>query len=829
MYALRFLEWYCPSSLHEGIEGDLVEQFEEDSLKIGSRKARLNFIINVVKFFRPSIVFRNRLSNSFFQNSMFRNYIKIAFRSLGKAKAHSMINIFGLGLGITCCILISLFVRDEMTFDRFHSKAERIYRVWAKEDWGGANQQFFNTVTPFPMGPTLKDKLPEVEAQVRITFTNTQVKIGEKHFNEQLAVAGRDFFNVFDFKTSYGTTEHALESQNNIVISQRVAIKYFGDADPVNKVVAVQIGEKFEDFMVKAVTHDPPATSSINFDLVTSELNYERLYDDRLTSWFSVFPETYVLLANGVDPATVEKKFPPIFKTALGEDDFKNSKYTAGLQPLTDIHLNPDFPVGNAPVSNPKYSYILAAVAILILIVACINFVTLSIGRSMTRAKEVGIRKVVGALRSQLVAQFVGEAILVTSFALIAGILFAVLIMPAFNDLAGKQLVFSFDQFLIFVITTLLIVIGLISGSYPAFILSSFQPVSILKGVMKGSSRQSLRKVLVGIQLMLSIFLISSTLLMREQLSFLQNKDMGFDKDQLVAVQTVVPRVGRIPERIKAGFEKVEQLRMELIKFPEIISACGSAHDFGTGNWINIGYTDDKSNYRTFYINVIDEKYIRVLQMKLIAGRNFEEGSPSDKRRGVIVNEAFVKELGWADAVGKKIPGKNFGDHEIVGVVKDFNYSPLYTKVKPLVLVEDPTFIFMGSENMNVDARPIPKLMARLKAGAVGTGLERIKEAWKKVSGEEELSFVFVDESMEKQYKSDQNLGKIVTIAAMLAILIASLGLYALASLAMQNHTKEISIRKVMGADDNSLLILLSKEYVFLIAVCLVISVPITW
>ncbi len=621
-----------------------------------------------------------------------------------------------------------------------------------------------------------------------------------------------------------------LEGQTNLVLSQRMATKYFGEADPINKVISVQVGDQFEDFTVKAVAENPPANSSIQFDLLVSELNNNRLINERmLTSWFNIYPETYVLLSDGVDASTVEKKFPTIFKTALGEEDFKNSKYTAGLQPLTDIHLNPDFPVGMAPVSNPKYSYILGVIATLILVVACINFVTLSIGRSMKRAKEVGIRKVVGALRSQLISQFVGEAVIVTLLASVVGVVLAVLNMPIFNDLSGKQLVFPFNQFLLVVMGSLLLIIGLISGSYPAFILSAFQPVTILKGAIQGTSKQRLRTALVGVQLMLSIFLVSSTLLMREQLNFLQEKDMGFDKEQLAVTTLIVPPTGRLPERIKAGFEKAEQFKTELMKFPEIVSACGSSHDFGNGNWTNIGYTDEKGTYRTFFMNVIDEEYVPTMKMQIAAGRNFSDGSDSDKRNGVLVNEAFVKEYGWSDPIGKKIPGKNFGDHEIIGVIKDFNYTSLYTKVQPLVLVEDPTIVLRGSENINIGNSPVPKLMVRLKAGATSAGLERLKEVWKKLAGEEELSFAFADESMAKQYKSDQNLGKIVTVAAAIAIVIASLGLFALASLAMQNRIKEISIRKVMGANDNSLLVLLSREYVIMVVVCLVISIPITW
>lgn len=828
--ASRFLEWYCPAALYESIEGDLSEKLDADTIQLGNRRARLNYIINVLRFFRPAIILRNKFSNPLFQNYMLQNYLKIALRSLWRSKAHTVINVFGLALGIGCCILISLFVRDEMTFDRFHSKADRIYRVYGREDWG-EKQQFFYTNTPFPMGPALKQNLPEVEHHVRINAIPTQVKIGESQFSENVTIGGQEFFEVFDFELLTGNKQ-VLKGQGNVVLSERASKKYFGSADPIGKSISIQLGEKFEDFIVKAVSKSIPTNSSIQFDILISDLNYPRLYGERVltSAWFNITPETYILLQKGSNPKLVEQKFPAIFRTILGEEDFKKSKYTTGLQSLTDIHLNTDFPPGSAPVSNPKYSYILIAIAILILFIACINFVTLSVGRSMQRAREIGIRKVVGAVRKQIVIQFIGEAILVTLISLVLGLGFAVLDLPLFNDLSGKQLIFPFDQFLVSVVVVLLLVVGLISGSYPAFVLSALKPISILKdGGHGGGSKQNVRKLLVGIQLVLSVFLISSTLLMREQLHYLQNKDMGFDKEQVACVQMNIPRGGGLAGRINRGFEKGEQFKAELRKFSDISSVCTSSHDFGNGAWANGGYTDDKKVYRNFNFNVIDDEYIPTLKLALASGRNFSDSNPSDKRRSVIVNEAFVKEYGWTDAIGKKIPGEKFPDHEIIGVVKDFNYASLYTKVQPLVLVEDPSIILTGIENINTNNSPIPKLLIRIKPGNMLTAIEHVKETWNKIVGDEEFSFAFVDESMARQYRDDQNLGRIVSIAALLAIAIGSLGLYALASLAMQNRTKEISIRKVMGASDNSLLYLLSKEYMLLVSLCLVISVPVTW
>jgi putative ABC transport system permease protein len=781
--------------------------------------------VDLKSFFHPNFWRDIKVFSQTSGSPMIKNYLTIAFRALIRSKVHSAINIIGLSLGIAVCLLITLYVKDEWTFDRFHSKSDRIYRVYASEDWG-ENEQFEYATTPIPMGPTLKENLPEVEEQVRYTRFGTQVKVGDQSYNEPLVVVGENFFDVFDFKITNGTRD-VLHKQSSVILNENYAIKYFGSADPVGKTISIQLRDNFYEFTVAAVIERAPTNSSIEFQLMISDLNFPRMYDqEALTGqWFSIEPETYVLLREGVDVKNVEAKFPALFKTVLGEERFKESKYSVGLQPITSIHLDTSYPLGEAPVSDPKYSLILGAIAVLILFVACINFVTLSIGRSLKRAKEVGVRKVVGAARKQLVTQFIGEAVLVASISMIIGVTMAVLSMQPFNNLSGKELIFPFDGFLLGIVGALLIIVGLISGSYPAFVLSGFKPASIVK---PAGSKQTLRKVLVGIQLVLSIFLITSTLVMRNQLRFLQEKNLGFNKEQLVDIPMNFPRGQRMSENAERGFAKTEQFKIVLTGKPGIKEMCAAAHDFGRGRWVNVGYTDDKDVYHVFNTNFIDDDYIPVMQMELVAGRNFDDANPADKRRSLIVNEAFVKEYGWTDAIGKRLPGKKFGDHEIIGVVKDFNYLSLYKKVEPLALMMNPAVLASGIENMNVENPAIPKLLVRLNAGETSAGMEEIKKAWNQLSGGEEFRFFFVDESLNKQYATDLNLGKIVSVATILAILIGSLGLYGLASLAMQNRTKEITIRKVLGATERSLLVLLSGEYLVLIVVCLTISVPLT-
>ncbi len=759
---------------------------------------------------------------------MIRNYLTVAFRAIWRNKFYSIINVAGLAIGIACCLLISLYLRDEWTFDKFHSKADQLYRAYVKEDYG-ENEQFFNTVTPFPLGPTLQESFPEIKDAIRINNLGSQVKTTGEQFEETVTIADPGFFDAFDFPLIKGSKVGILSNAGHVVLSEDIATKYFGDADPIDKVLAIRLGENFEDYIVKGVARQIPTNSSIQFGILISSLNNPRLYNERaLTSaWFNVTPETYILLKEGTDAEALMQKFPPLFKNILGEE-FERSKYFVGLQPLTDIHLNPDFPAGYAPVSNPRYSYILAVVALLILVLGSINFITLSIGQTIKRSREVGIRKVVGAVRRQLITQFIGEAMLVTCFALLIGGSLAGVTVPLFNELSGKSLALRPDIFTMTVGLALLVLIGLFAGSYPAFVLSAFRPIQILKGKLDGTGKQTLRKILVSVQLVLAIFLVSATLIMRKQLHFLQEADLGFDRENVVAMKLTVPQGGGLLKRVVAGFEKAEILKQTYSSIPSVLSVSAASHDFGNGQWTEIGYTDDNSTYRIFYMNLVDADFVPAMEMKLATGRNFDKNNPADARNAIIVNEAFVREYGWDDPLGKRIPGMKFIEHEIIGVVKDFNYESLYQKVRPLVMAINPEIILSGTENIMINNSPIPKLFARLKAGETSSAIAQLEEQWKKAVGPDSFEFSFVDERIDTQYRSDKNLSKIISISTVLAIIIGGLGLYGLASLAIQGRVKEVSIRKVLGASTKSLVMLLSKEFVIMVIVNLVISIPLT-
>ncbi|MDX1627998.1 MAG: ABC transporter permease [Fulvivirga sp.] len=759
---------------------------------------------------------------------MLKNYIKVALRNILKTKTHSFITVTGLAVGIACCILIVLFVKDEWTFDTFHKKSDRIYRAWVFEDYG-EDEQFFNTTTPYPLGPALEDNFSEVAGFVRYNQIGQPVKVGVDTYNETVSVVGPHFFDIFDFDAVYGKLNHVLDEKSNMVLTRSAAQKFFGVDNAVGQTVEMDFGDGPRTFTVKAIVDNPPTNSSLQFNILISDLNNDVLVNERvLQSWFNVSAETYVVLNPGVEAESLEAKFPALSKQIMGED-YEEGVYNIGLQPLTDIHLNTEMPTGIAPVSDPQYAYILTAVAFLILLLGGINFVTLSISRSVNRGKEVGVRKVVGAQRRQLIAQFLSETLITSLIAVGIGLLLAYALLPMFNELAGRALILEFNAFLLLVLAGLVLVIGIMAGSYPALLLSGFRPIAVLKGkISPGSSRQNLRKGLVGFQFVLTVFLISTTLLMKEQLNYLQSKNLGFDQSQVLVAQLNVQNGEGLLDRISKGMEKGALFKNELRGAPQIEAVALANHTFGTGGWTNVGYTDTDDNYRTFDVLAVDEDYIPAMKMEMAAGRNFDAEKVADKRRSIIVNEAFVDDYGWADAVGKKIPGANFEDHEIIGVVKDFNYNSLHGEITPLVLVLNPMVIAKGIENIGIGSNPLPKLMVRVDGNQVASAIQLVSATWDKIDPENEFQYTFVDQTLAAQYSQEQNLGKVITIASILAIIIGCMGLFALSALNMANRTKEISIRKVLGASRNGLLIMLSKEYVLLMLMALIVSVPIT-
>ena len=758
---------------------------------------------------------------------MFRNYFKITLRNIFKYKIFSFINIFGLALAIACSIIVIFYVRNEITYDKFHTKADRVYRPYTKFKRGA--REGVGVHTPFIMGQQLKDNYPEIEGFTILTSFFNQIYKGELSFPEEIHIASEDFFNIFSFPIIRGETKNLLSDPSSIVLTEEMAEKYFGRADVLNELLIIEVGGEQKNFTVKAVLENIPSNSSIRFNFLISDLHTKDIFPaPMLTSWNMITGETYILLHDQVDEEELEPKFSSLVEQVMG-DDLEEVEFAILLQPLTDIHLNTDMPEGNVPVSDPKYTLILAGISVFVLLIACINFITLSLGRSFSRAKEIGIRKSSGANRKQIILQFLGESILMAIIALIIGLIMSYLILPWFNKLTDLNLRFTLDFENLLLISGITIITGLLAGLYPALIISGFKPLDIIKSDLRlGKGNNTLGSILVAGQFALTVFMIASTVIMKDQLNYMQNKNLGFNKEHVVIVPVRVGETKGLRDVVKRGMERAAILDNSLTNKPGIISTGIASHTFESGGWTHIGYEDENEETNWFYYNTINADFIPAMNMEIVQGRNFEPENQADMQRSVIVNETFVKEFGFENPIGERIPHEEFMDHEIIGVVKDFHIASLHTRIEPLLLAMNVEIGFSGAHNVNISSSEIPKIFVRLEAGKIQEGIESIRSEWDKVFPGEPFDYSFVEDNLKEQYEREQNLSKIVTSSSMLAIIIGCLGLFGLSTLSLTGKLKEISIRKVFGASKANIFLILSKRFVILLIIAIIISFPAT-
>ena len=749
---------------------------------------------------------------------MIRNYLKVALRYLVRNKGYTIINVSGLAIGITCCVLIMLFVRSEWSYDKFHSKSQRLYRAWIVEKYEGQDD-IIDITTPIPLAGALQENYGEIEGTCRVTAFNSLVKVAQNSFSEDARMVDSTFFKLFDFKLIKGDRNNPFPTSNSVIVTEETSKKYFGNEDPMGKQVEMALGNEKAIFTVVGVAKSAPEESSIQYNVLIPYSNDKLLFSaNARRSWYNINPETYVLLKDGVSAKQLEQKFPTMVKQVLGED-YKEGMYMVYLQSMPKIHLDTSLAAGIEPISDPKYSYILLTIGFLILIVACINFITLSVGRSATRALEVGVRKVLGAERQQLIRQFWGEAILVTLVSVVIGVLLATLLVKPFNQLINRGLTLQFDLLFLLICLGIIIVIGLIAGIYPALVLSGFKPIEVLKGKLKISGSSFLRRSLIAGQFVASIVMIIATIIIGKQLAYFQEKDLGYQKEQVVIVPTNMPRI--------RGMALAELYRNELLKQPQVAGVSASIMSFSETPWINVGYTDDKDIYRDFQCNAVDAYFIPTMQIPVVKGRAFDPNNTADVTNSIIVNEAMVKMFGWQQPIGEKLPGRI--DHKIIGVVKDFHFQTLHTKIQPLALIMKPDTFFRRIENISFGAPMQPRVSVRLKPGNLVSNLNMLRAAWKKVAPDQDFEYRFLDESIASQYRSEQRTGKLVRIASFLSIFIASMGLFGLATLTVVRRTREIGIRKVLGANTGSIVALLSSEFLKLVLVAALIAFPIGW
>ena len=748
---------------------------------------------------------------------MIKNILKVSFRYLAIHKGYTLINIVGLAVGIAAVLLITFFVRSEWSFDSMHEKGDRIHRAWLQEYYQG--EIFNNTVTPIPVGPLLANNLPEVETVVRTTNINAPIKNGINTYNYPVTMVDSTFFKVFDFELLKGDRQNPFPTKNSIILTEDAAKTLFGSSGSLGETLELEVGGENMLFTVSGITEDVPYESSLQYDFLIPFSNAVHIWSERTrtSAWSNVSVQTFVLLKEGVNPEVVNTKIPS-FMNPLVEKNYKPGEYNVTLQPLSDIHFSTMLPEDIPAPSNPLYSYILATVGILILLIACINFITLSTGRSATRALEVGVRKTMGAERKQLIFQFWGESFLVTLFALIVGLILAFLLLKPFNQLANREFVFSADPFIFIFCFLLLVFITLFAGGYPALVLSSFQPVKVLKGKFKTGKMGFFGRALVIGQFVASIVMIICTIIIGKQLNYLQSKDLGFKKDHIIVVPTNRPS--------QEGNALAERYINALEGNPQIISASKSMYSMAEFGWMQLGYMDDKEAFRQFRFNAVDPEFVNTMDLEIIKGRGFMKNNPADSN-AIVVNEALVNQYGWEDPIGQRLPGKY--PQQIIGVVKDFHIESLHNPIQPAVMALKPGSFFEFSSDVSYSASPDPRVSVKFREGNLQDHVAILERNWKEVAGDQEFRYRFLDDALNAAYDQERRLSKIVQYTSFLSIFIACLGLFGLATLVVARRKKEIGIRKVLGADVGTLVATLNKEFVIQIIIASVIAFPLAW
>ncbi len=741
---------------------------------------------------------------------MLRNYLKIAFRNLGRKKVYSFINITGLAVGIASCFLIFLYVRFETSYDQFHSKASRIYRVVGDIKSSADMLHWYNT--PGPMAGAMKHEIPEVVETVRIVPGSLLVRKGTIKFQEEQSLwADPSFFTVFDFPLKYGNPKTALREPNSIVFSETAARKYFGNSNPLGQ--SLLLTGKNLHAIVTGVMKDIPGNSHIKADMLVSMATYSGSFVPWIETDWSVFnPSTYLLLSPGANYQKVQAKLPALVKK-YGGDELKksNTVYLAKLEPLKDIYLRSTY--GAMETGNLNYVNAFTVIALFVLLIACVNFINLTTARSVERAKEVGIRKCAGALKKQLLWQFLIESVIVALTSWILALILCCFLLPLFNSLSGKLIstgIFEKPSDILLLLA-LALAIGLLAGIYPAFVLSSYKPVLVLKGRFStGNSGTFLRKMLVVTQFAISIALIVGTLVVYSQLHFMRDRSLGFNKDQVLVISN-------------NGDPGTIEFKKQISDIPSIQSSSISSaipsrnyngNDMG---WVLIQNRQDELQRVNIHVYSVDPDFLRVYQIKLLAGRNFSKEIKSDSTRGVILNKTAVSKLGYSSpqqAVGRHFVTQGF-TRSIIGVVDDFHYQSLKEPVQPLCM-------FTGQDYWQY-------ISMKVTAGALPGTIKVLQTKWERSIPNRPFNYFFLDDAFNSQYRSDDNFGRLIFYFSILALFISSLGLLGLSSFHIFQRTREIGIRKVLGASVAGIVSLVSKDFLRLVIVSFVIAIPLSW
>lgn len=749
------------------------------------------------------------------------NNLKFAIRAIGRNRFHAVLNILGLAIGLACTVLILMYLRDELSYDKHHANYERIYRVESDFMISGRHDRF--AVTAFPLGPALKLEYPEVESFVRLFSPgdNFILKYGESSFTDRsIYFSDSTVFDIFTHRFLSGSPQHALTEPNSMIVTESLAKKIFGYEDALDKVIQTQDGQSYR---ITAVIEDLPPNSHLKFNgllsmtTVAQMVGFEQFNSLEPGAFWSVNPYTYLLLKDGANIDGIIEKFDPFIEKYIEPVGNQiNATFMPMWSRLDEVHFSTQLE-GDQPTGNKAYIFIFSSIAVFILLLAIINYINMATARSERRARETGIRKVAGAYKGQLIRQFLTESCLVAGLAMVIAFILAAVLLPYFNQLSGKmldlQLLFSVDLMLLVLSITL--VAGLLAGIYPAIYLSSFQPVTVLKGTV-GSGKNSglLRKLLVTFQFIISIVMIIATLVVTDQLRFLQNKDLGYDKNNVVVIEL----------QDTAFIRKTAAFREELLQYPEILAAAHSTSVPGNIQSIQLMRVEQEEQMAEYALSLflVDHDYFDLIGFELKEGRNFDRNMGTDLAEAVIINETAARKFGWGDqALGKRIDygvrldGTALRNTRVIGVLNDFHFASLHNDIEPIA-------IFLSTN-------PGRLLSLRIQEGRETEALSLINDKWVEYGVNHPLRYDFLDDRLSESYAAEAHTSRVFTVFSLLSIFIALMGLLGLSSYVTERRTREIGIRKVYGASIPAILSLLYREFTFLLAIAYVIATPLAW
>ncbi len=749
---------------------------------------------------------------------MIRNYFTIAWRNLVKNRAFAFINIFGLTIGLACCMLIAAFVYDELNYDTYAKDAGRIYRVGLRVNAGDSYPS-----VDVAVGPGMKNAFPEILATARLAKEGEYfMEYKENQFKEKnIVYVDSNFLEMFSIPLIEGNPKTALAEPNSAVITKEIAHKYFGNEPALGKFLNFAGGRN--PHKITGIIEKVPENSHFHGDLF---LTITDLAPVRNPTWSNIGWFTYVLLAKDADPKKLEAKFPPFVRKnvapevshdmgiSLAEAQSSKNSFRFYLTKITDIHLHSDTRYELEASGDIHYVYIFGALALLIILLACVNFTNLSTANAVKRSKEIGIRKVMGSAKKQLILQFLAESILMTVCALVFALVVVALLLPIFNTLSGKSVAFVFfmQPWSLFAMVLLVLFVGLLAGLYPAFFLSSLNIIKTLKGGSIGEStgRGNLRKSLVVFQFAVSTALIISTIVVYRQLHYMQSQKLGYDKEQVLSINDSY--ILRNKQSVFA-----QQLMQDSRVISTTVARNYPGNQIMDGTEVYARQNDNNEKGEEIHMNIyhIDERFIPTLGIHVIKGRNFSKDFPSDSS-GILINETAARSLGWVktDPIGRTILRSGQIEFRVIGVVKDFHYASLKNKIAPLMMM-------LGNNGGGI--------LVKLRSTEIKPFIDETKTKWGEFHTETPFAYTFLDDHFDSLYKGEEKTALIFTVFAVIAILIASLGLFGLVSFTTEQRTKEIGIRKVLGATTRELLVLLSKDFLYLVMIAFLVTIPLTW